>query len=95
MDDLSQDMLNAIRTSVMHNNRGGNFAIRDDNLTLLYRNTFIGNPDGRVVLKDLMERLGLFKASMDPLDMIQKNIALEILTCCGLDEGVMMETIIG
>jgi hypothetical protein len=92
--ELGGDMMNAIRAAIMHNDRDGKFAISDDNKVLAYRNVFLGHPDGPLVLKDLLVRFGLFRASLDPVDMIQKNIALEILSCCGVDEGVMINTIL-
>jgi hypothetical protein len=55
----------------------------DQGMMQSYRNVF-GTSEGRVVLNDLMDRLGLIQPAQTDEKRIRHKVACEILTCCGV-----------
>jgi len=56
----------------------------DASLIAAYRNVFVNNPEGHIVLADLMKILKFTEKGSDNYHLAMHNIGLEILTRCGI-----------
>lgn len=61
-------------------------------LITAYRNVFLHHPDGPLVLGDLLGMLRFTEKGADLVHLAMHNVALEILSRCGVD---IMRSILG
>ena len=68
---------------------------REKELSVAYRNTFVENEEGREVLKDLLKMLKFAEKGDTLIHMAMHNVAIEILSKCGIDFDEILNTIGG
>jgi len=98
MDDFKKNLLQAVnaRKTLLRNDLGTNDTEEADfALRAAYRNVFINDKDGNIVLGDLMKMLKFTEKGSDNYHLAMRNVALEILTRCGIEGDDIIGAIIG
>jgi hypothetical protein len=61
-----------------------NRMLREGEVTFMYRQTFLSTPESLETLKDIMRMLHFGSKGTGEIEMAMHNVALEILTRCGI-----------
>lgn len=63
-------------------------------MSVAYRNVFIEDPQGQAVLADLLKLLKFSEKGSDMFHLAMRNVGLEILTRCGIEEDNLVDILI-
>lgn len=63
-------------------------------VVLAFQNCLLYHPDGATVLKTLGERLNFLRKGASIVELMERNIFLEILTMCGIQEDDITNAIV-
>ena len=59
-----------------------------------FQNVLLNHPDGRTVLKVLADRMHFASKGKNMFELMERNMFLEILTMCGIQEDDIIEAIV-
>jgi len=94
---LKDNLIQAVsaRKTLLRDDTGTSGIGYPDSATIAaYRNVFINDPQGQIVLKDLLQILRFSEKGSDMYHLAMRNVGLEILTRCGIGVDDLVETII-
>lgn len=66
----------------------------EEESAIRFKNVFINHPDGRYVLREILKGLGVFESSMGIEYQVSRNIGIEILRRCGIDEESILNKLL-
>lgn len=97
MDDMGQEnLMTLLKQKMGAVDVDGKFANENvpPHIVLAFQNCLLYHPDGPIVLQTLGERLNFLRKGASIVELMERNIFLEILTMCGIQEDDIIEAIV-
>ncbi len=94
---VEEDILEAIKRKLSAVEPDGNIAtgeVLSAGEQIAFQNCLLNHPDAPVVMRILARRMHFSTKGSNVLELMERNMFLEILTMCGIQEDDIIESIV-